>query len=111
MKAFLLTAGLGTRLRPLTDEMPKCLLPLGGKPLLKIWLELLSRYYVDQVLINTHWHAEKVERFVGEQVNSYSLIVNSERNAGIKDTEVGGRRSEVRGRKDRDQRSEVRVDR
>ena len=61
MKAFLLSAGLGTRLRPLTDKMPKCLLPINGIPLLQIWLELLSRNGVDQVLINTHWHHEKVE--------------------------------------------------
>jgi len=69
MKAFLLTAGLGTRLRPLTDNMPKCLLPINGKPLLRIWLELLSRNGVDQVLINTHWHHEKVEDFAEEMVN------------------------------------------
>ncbi len=46
MKAFLLTAGLGTRLRPLTYEMPKCLLPICGQPLLEIWLELLGLYFV-----------------------------------------------------------------
>jgi len=80
MKAFLLTAGLGTRLRPLTDKTSKCLLPINGKPLLRIWLELLSRNGVDQVLINTHWHHEKVEAFaeqrVKQKVNSYSLLVN-----------------------------------
>jgi len=64
MKAFLLIEGLGTRLRPLTDKTPKCLLPINGKPLLRIWLELLSRNGVDQVLINTHWHHEKVECFL-----------------------------------------------
>jgi len=64
MKAFLLSAGLGTRLRPLTNEIPKCLLPVGGKPLLEIWLELLGQNGVDQVFINTHWHHEKVESFV-----------------------------------------------
>ena len=72
MKAFLLSAGLGTRLRPLTDEIPKCLLPIGGKPLLQIWMELMGRHGVSEVLVNTHWHAEKVESFV----NSYSLLVN-----------------------------------
>ena len=64
MKAFLLSAGLGTRLRPLTNNMPKCLLPVGGKPLLEIWLELLSRHGIDDVLVNTHWRREKVERFL-----------------------------------------------
>jgi len=64
MKAFLLSAGLGTRLRPLTNETPKCLLPIRGKPLLEIWLELLGKHGVDEVLVNTHWYADKVESFV-----------------------------------------------
>ena len=64
MKAFLLTAGLGTRLRPLTNGLPKCLLPICGKPLLEIWLELLGKHGVTDVLVNTHWYAEKVERFL-----------------------------------------------
>ncbi len=64
MKAFLLAAGKGTRLRPLTDTTPKCLLPIGGKPLLAIWLELLERHGISDVLINTHHHAEQVESFL-----------------------------------------------
>ena len=42
MRAILLAAGLGTRLRPLTNQIPKCLAPINGKPLLEIWLD---RYY------------------------------------------------------------------
>ncbi len=41
MKALLLAAGLGTRLRPITDHVPKCLVPIHGRPLLDYWLELL----------------------------------------------------------------------
>ena len=67
MKAFLLTAGLGTRLRPLTDGMPKCLLPICGKPLLEIWLELLGKHGVSEVLVNTHWRREKVERYIKDR--------------------------------------------
>lgn len=67
MKAFLLAAGLGTRLRPLTDELPKCLLPLGGKPLLEIWLNNLEQHGISEVLVNTHWHHEKVEAFLQER--------------------------------------------
>ncbi len=64
MKAFLLSAGLGTRLRPLTDKVPKCLLPVCGKPLLQIWLENLEKHGIDEVLINTHWLHEKFEVFL-----------------------------------------------
>ncbi len=54
MKAFLLAAGLGTRLRPLTDTVPKCLVPVGGRPLLDIWLDNLARAGVTEVLLNLH---------------------------------------------------------
>jgi len=54
MKAFLLAAGLGTRLRPLTDTIPKCLVPIDGKPLLQIWLDLCQQHRVTEVLVNTH---------------------------------------------------------
>lgn len=69
MKAFLLAAGRGTRLQPLTNDTPKCLLPIGSKPLLQIWLELLARHTVDEVLINTHWRNEKVETFIAHHRN------------------------------------------
>ena len=64
MKAFLLAAGLGSRLRPLTDRLPKCLVPINGRPLLAWWLDLLRRHGVDEVLINTHHLAEQVQAFV-----------------------------------------------
>lgn len=64
MKAFLLAAGLGTRLRPLTNDVPKCLLTVGGKPMLQIWLEHLATNGVEHVLINAHHHAEKVREFL-----------------------------------------------
>jgi len=64
LKAFLLAAGIGKRLRPLTNDIPKCLLPIGGKSLLQIWLEHLRQHGIDEVLINTHWHHEKVEEFI-----------------------------------------------
>lgn len=67
MKAILLGAGLGTRLRPLTLDVPKCLLPIAGRPLLEIWLENLSRIGVDDVLLNTHYLAAKVADFAAER--------------------------------------------
>lgn len=76
MKAFLLAAGHGTRLRPLTDEMPKCLLPIRGTPMLAIWFELCRQHGIDEVLINLHSHAQKVRDFLattdwGVQVRLY----------------------------------------
>ncbi len=64
MKALLLAAGLGTRLRPITNIIPKCLVPINGKPLLEIWLETLTKAGVKEFLINTHYLHEKVEAFV-----------------------------------------------
>jgi mannose-1-phosphate guanylyltransferase len=63
MKAFLLAAGMGTRLRPLTDRTPKCLLPIDGTPLLALWLERMGRAGIDDVLVNTHHLAGEVESF------------------------------------------------
>lgn len=64
MKAFILAAGEGSRLRPLTERVPKCLVPINGKPLLAYWMDLLARHGVDSVLINTHHlHAQVYEFF------------------------------------------------
>jgi mannose-1-phosphate guanylyltransferase len=54
MKAFLLAAGVGSRLRPITDTIPKCMVAVAGQPLLDIWLEALDRAGVDEVLVNLH---------------------------------------------------------
>ncbi len=64
MKGFLLAAGNGTRLRPLTNVIPKCLVPIRGVPLLGIWLTWCAKYGVDQVLINTHSYSDRVKEFV-----------------------------------------------
>lgn len=63
MKAFLLAAGLGTRLRPLTDRLPKPLIPIHGRPLLSWWLDLLELHAVDQVLINLHYRPDQIRAF------------------------------------------------
>jgi mannose-1-phosphate guanylyltransferase len=54
VKAFLLAAGVGSRLRPVTDVTPKCMLSIGGRPLLDIWLDAFDRACVDEVLVNLH---------------------------------------------------------
>jgi mannose-1-phosphate guanylyltransferase len=74
LKAFLLVAGRGERLRPLTDTTPKCLLPINGVPLLQIWLEHLEHSGIDEVLINTHWLHEQVQDFVEQWSARHSKI-------------------------------------
>lgn len=64
MKAFILAAGKGERLRPLTDTIPKCLLSIQGVPILGIWLELCRRHGIDEVLVNTHSHADSVKAYL-----------------------------------------------
>ena len=64
MRAILLAAGCGTRLRPLTNTIPKCLVPIKGKPLLEIWLERLTKAGIGPFLINTHYLSEQVEAFI-----------------------------------------------
>lgn len=80
MKAFLLAAGHGTRLRPYTDAVPKCLLPIQGVPMLEIWLALCQSYGISEVLINTHAHAEAVLNFARQWKNGVRLNVVEEPN-------------------------------
>ena len=67
MKAFLLAAGIGSRLRPITDTIPKCMLEVGGQPLLGIWLDELDRAGADEVLVNLHHMEEVVRAYVGQR--------------------------------------------
>ena len=62
MKAFLLAGGQGTRLRPFTDSIPKCLVPIRGRALLDIWLDLCARSGITEILINLHAHSQSVEQ-------------------------------------------------
>jgi mannose-1-phosphate guanylyltransferase len=54
VKAFLLAAGVGSRLRPITDTIPKCMVSIGGQPLVDIWLDAFDRAGVDEVTVNLH---------------------------------------------------------
>jgi len=54
MKAFLLAAGIGSRLRPITDKTPKCMLDIDDRPLLDIWLDAFAHAGIDEVLVNLH---------------------------------------------------------
>lgn len=66
MRAMILAAGRGNRMRPLTDNQPKPLLPVAEKPLLGYHLEKLASAGVNEVVINHAWHGEQIEDFVGD---------------------------------------------
>ena len=78
MKAMVLAAGQGTRLRPLTDTQPKALVPVGGRPMIEYSLLLLRHYGIRDVVINLHHHGEQIENRLadGSQLGlqiSYSI--------------------------------------
>jgi mannose-1-phosphate guanylyltransferase len=67
MKAFLLAAGIGSRLRPITDTIPKCMVDIDGRSLLDIWLDGFERSAVDEVLVNLHHLPEVVRQHVASR--------------------------------------------
>jgi NDP-sugar pyrophosphorylase family protein len=66
MKAMVLAAGLGTRLQPLTEQMPKALLPVAGRPLIHYPLLLLKRHGITDIVINLHHHGNKIVDALGD---------------------------------------------
>ena len=74
LKALLLAAGLGTRLRPLTLKKPKCLMEINNKPLLEHWLKKLEDLSVKEVIINTHYLRDQVIDFIKARNNSHIEI-------------------------------------
>ncbi|MFO0831064.1 MAG: nucleotidyltransferase family protein [Phycisphaerales bacterium] len=61
---LLTAAGVGSRLRPLTDTLPKCLIPIAGRPLLDYWFDAFRRAGIREVLINTHHLPEQVGAYI-----------------------------------------------
>jgi mannose-1-phosphate guanylyltransferase len=87
MRALLLAAGYGTRLKPLTDTIPKCMVPIKGQPLLDIWLQRLSKFGIGPFLINTHYLARQVEDFIeATPYREKVKIVNEKRLKGTAGT-------------------------
>jgi mannose-1-phosphate guanylyltransferase len=78
MKAVILAAGNGERLRPLTDTVPKCLLLVRGVPMLRIWLDVCRRNHINDVLVNTHAHAHLVDSYLSEHGSGFRLKVTHE---------------------------------
>jgi len=74
MKALILAAGLGTRLRPLTNNIPKVLVPIGRKPLLAYHFDSLSKFGINDILINTHYLPGQVRKFVKNYIKHQPKI-------------------------------------
>jgi len=88
MKAMILAAGLGTRLKPLTDTRPKALVELNGRTLLEITLTRLRTFGVTEVIINVHHHADMVVNYLKSR-NNFGLRIEISREEILLDTGGG----------------------
>jgi mannose-1-phosphate guanylyltransferase len=66
MKAMILAAGKGTRVRPLTYDLPKPMIPILGKPVMAYLVEHLARYGITEIMVNVSYLHEKIEEYFGE---------------------------------------------
>lgn len=80
MKAMIFAAGLGTRLKPLTDTMPKALVPVAGKPLLGHVLEKLAGAGYDDIAVNVHHFPEQIIKYLADNDFGVHINVSDERN-------------------------------
>jgi NDP-sugar pyrophosphorylase family protein len=92
MKAMILAAGLGTRLRPLTDNKPKALVELGGRTLLEITLERLRSFGVSKVIVNVHHFPDLVAEYLQANAN-FGMRIAVSREAVLLDTGGGLKRA------------------
>ena len=88
-QAMILAAGLGTRLRPLTDTMPKALVPVGGKPLLAHVIDRLQAAGYERLVINVHHFADQVEQYLRAHQNFGLDIAISDEREQLLDTGGG----------------------
>ena len=88
MKAMILAAGLGTRLRPLTDHRPKALVEVGGRTLLEIALTRLSSFGIREVIINVHHFADMILDYLKAN-NSFGIRIEISREEVLLDTGGG----------------------
>jgi NDP-sugar pyrophosphorylase family protein len=88
MKAMVLAAGLGTRLRPLTNDRPKALVMVAGRTLLEITLERLRSFGVRAVIVNVHHHAEMICEYLRNKGN-FGMRVEVSREEDLLDTGGG----------------------
>ena len=78
-RAMILAAGLGSRLRPLTDHLPKALVPVAGKPLLQHQLEKLHEAGIPEAIVNLHHHADQIEDWCADHPSPVRVLFSDER--------------------------------
>ena len=88
MKAMILAAGLGTRLRPLTKNRPKALVEVAGRTLLEIAIARLGEFGVSEVIVNVHHFAEMVTAYLREK-NNFGMRIEISEEASLLDTGGG----------------------
>jgi|SRR6202521_427208 len=88
MKAMILAAGLGTRLRPLTDDRPKALIEINGRTLLEITLSRLRTFGVREVIINVHHFADMILEYLKTN-NNFGMRIEVSREEELLDTGGG----------------------
>lgn len=88
MKAMILAAGRGERMRPLTDSVPKPLLLVGGKPLIEHHIGALVRAGIEELVINLSWHANQIRALLGDG-SKYGLEITYS-DEGSEALETGG---------------------
>ena len=92
MKAMVLAAGLGTRLRPMTDSRPKALVEVSGRTLLEITLTRLREFGVDEVIVNVHHFADMVVDYLKSKDN-FGIRIEISREEVLLDTGGGLRKA------------------
>lgn len=77
--AMVLAAGLGTRMRPLTDDRPKALVEVGGRPLIDHVLDRLAEAGVERAVVNVHWFADRLEAHLKARGRGPEIVISDER--------------------------------
>jgi NDP-sugar pyrophosphorylase family protein len=94
-KAMILAAGLGTRLKPITESMPKALVRVGNRTLLEIAIEHLTGFGIQDILINVHHFADQVIQYLAINNNIGISITVSDESAELLDTGGGVKKAET----------------